>query len=150
MLLPASRVVLTSIILVLAAGCGGNDSADARSNQQVSTTSSERSSESGTYRSVEERRAALLNRIRSSDPRKETIERAMINEKNELGLILSRQTNLDDVPRLMKAMLTQMAEDFPGQDLAVVAYTPTDPPRTIGTARLDSRTRDMTYHSASE
>ena len=99
---------------------------------------------------MEERRAALLNRIRSSDPQKVTIERAIINERNELGLILSRQTNLDDMPRLMKAMLTQMAEDFPGQDLTAVAYSPTEPPRTIGTARLNLRTRDMTYDAASE
>lgn len=99
--------------------------------------------------SVEARRAALLNRIRAADPQKATIERALINENNELGLILSRQTNLDDVSRLMKAMLTQMAEEFPNQDLTVIAYTPTEPPRTIGTGRLNARTREMTYEPVS-
>lgn len=145
-----ARSVISTIILAVAAGCGGNESSDANSSRPSSTAPSARSAEARNLRSVEERRAALLNRIRSSDPQKVTIERAMINERNELGLILSRQTNLDDVPRLMKAMLTQMAEDFPGQDLTVVAYSPTEPPRTIGTARLNLRTRDMTYDSASE
>ena len=99
--------------------------------------------------SIEERRASLLNRIRSSDPDKAIIERAMINDQNELGLILSRKTNLDEVPKLMKAMLSQMAQDFPGQDLTVVAYTPTNPPHTIGTGRLNARTREMSYESNS-
>ena len=99
--------------------------------------------------SVEKRRAALLNRIRAADPQHATIERALINESNELGLILSRKTNLDDVPKLMRAMLTQMAEAFPGQDLSAIAYTPTDPPRAIGRARLNAQTRDMTYTPAS-
>lgn len=145
-----ARSVISTIILAVAAGCGGNESSDANSSRPSSTAPSARSAEAGNLRSVEERRAALLNRIRSSDPQKVTIERAIINERNELGLILSRQTNLDDMPRLMKAMLTQMAEDFPGQDLTAVAYSPTEPPRTIGTARLNLRTRDMTYDAASE
>jgi hypothetical protein len=45
-------------------------------------------------------------------------------------------------------MLTQMAREFPGEDLAVLAYTPSNPPRKIGTGRLDARTRDMTYTAA--
>lgn len=95
--------------------------------------------------SVEERRAELLNRIRAADPQQATIERALINEHNELGLIMNRQVNLDDIPKLMRPMLAQMAESFPNQDLTVIAYAPTNPPRRIGTARLNARTRDMTY-----
>ncbi|MEO6003829.1 MAG: hypothetical protein ABIS43_11790 [Opitutus sp.] len=95
--------------------------------------------------SVEERRATLLNRIRAADPQHATIERALINENNELGLILSRQANLDDIPKLMRAMLTQMADAFPEQDLTAIAYTPTNPPRTIGRGRLNAQTREMTY-----
>lgn len=98
--------------------------------------------------SATERRAQLLNRIRAADPRQETIERALLNEKNELGLVLSRQTNMDDVPKLMRAMLAEMDKSFPGQDQTVTAYTPTNPPQPIGTARLNARTRDMTYTPA--
>jgi len=38
-----------------------------------------------------------------------------------------------------------MAKEFPGQDLTVVAYAPSNPPMKIGTARLDARTRQMSY-----
>jgi hypothetical protein len=106
-------------------------------------------SEAGRTANIEERRADLLNRIRSADPQQATIQRALINERNELGLVLNRQTNLDDVPKLMKTMLAELDRSFPGQDHTVVAYTPTNPPRTIGTARLNARTRDMTYTPAS-
>ena len=36
-------------------------------------------------------------------------------------------------------MLTQMAREFPAQDLIVIAYTPSNPPLKVGIARLDSR-----------
>jgi hypothetical protein len=38
-----------------------------------------------------------------------------------------------------------MAKEFPGEDLTVVAYAPSEPPRKIGTAHLNARTRDMSY-----
>ena len=94
---------------------------------------------------VEQRRAELLNRIRAADPQQRTIQRALINEHNELGLIMNKQANLDDIPKLMKVMLSEMAESFPHQDLTAIAYAPTQPPMKIGTGRLNARTRDMTY-----
>ena len=90
----------------------------------------------------------FLNRIREADPQMRTIDRAMLNDQNELGLILDRSVEMDKIPALMKTMLTQMAGEFPGQDLTVLAYTPSNPPRKIGTARLDARSRDMTYTAA--
>lgn len=98
--------------------------------------------------SVKQRQADFLNRIRAADPSGRTIERAVINDQNELGLILDRSVQLDDIPKLMKSMLTQMAREFPGEDLTVIAYAPSNPPRKIGTGRLDARTRDMTYTPA--
>ena len=88
---------------------------------------------------------AFINRIRSADPQAQTIDRAMLNERNELGLVLDRSVEMDKVSGLMRAMLTQMAAEFPGEDLTVLAYAPSNPPRKIGTGRLNSRTRDMTY-----
>ena len=38
-----------------------------------------------------QRQLAFLNRIRDADPQQRTIERAMLNEQNELGLILDRK-----------------------------------------------------------
>ena len=98
--------------------------------------------------SPRQRQAAFLNRIREADPRFSTIERAVLNEHNELGLILNRSVQLDSIPALMRTMLTEMAREFPGQDLNVVAYAPTQPPAKIGTAHLDARTGRMTYHPA--
>jgi len=48
----------------------------------------------------------------------------------------------------MKTLLTQMAKAFPGQNLTVIAYAPSEPPLKIGTARLHARTRQMTYTPA--
>jgi hypothetical protein len=94
---------------------------------------------------LKQRQIAFLNRIRKTDPQHLTIERALFNDKNELGLILNRSVELDKISALMRSILGQMAREFPGQDLTVLAYTPSNPPRKIGTARLNARTRDMTY-----
>lgn len=94
---------------------------------------------------LKQRQAAFLRRLRGADPQHQTIERAVFNQQNELGLILNRSVDLDKIPALMRSVLIQMARAFPGQDLTVLAYAPSDPPRKIGTARLNARTRDMTY-----
>ncbi len=91
---------------------------------------------------------AFLNKIRAADPKQTTIDRALLNEDNELGLILDRSVEMDKIPALMRTMLTEMAREFPNQDLTVIAYAPSSPPKKIGTARLDARTRDMTYKPA--
>ena len=92
-----------------------------------------------------QRQLAFLNRIREADPQQRTIERAMLNEQNELGIILDGNVGMDRIPDLMRMMLTEMARQFPDQDLTVLAYAPSNPPRKIGTAHLDGRTREMSY-----
>ena len=92
-----------------------------------------------------QRQLAFLNRIRDADPQQRIIDRAMLNEQNELGLILDRNVEMNRIPDLMRTMLTQMAREFPGQNLTVLAYTPSNPPRKIGTGHLDGRTREMSY-----
>jgi len=94
---------------------------------------------------LKQRQIAFLNRIRKSDPQHRTIERALFNDQNDLGLILNRGVDLDKIPALMRTMLAQLAREFPDQDLTILAYTPSNPPRKIGTARFNARTRDMTY-----
>jgi hypothetical protein len=96
-------------------------------------------------RQVKQQQLAFLNRIREADPQQRTIERAMLNEQNELGIILDRNVGMDRIPDLMRMMLTEMAREFPGQDLTVLAYAPSNPPRKIGTAHLDGQTREMNY-----
>jgi hypothetical protein len=94
---------------------------------------------------LKQHQVAFLKRIRKADPQHSTIERAVFNQQNELGLILNRSVPMDKISALMRSMLVQMAREFPNQDLTVLAYTPSNPPRKIGTARLNARTRDMTY-----
>ncbi len=92
-----------------------------------------------------QRQMAFLNRIRQADPNVATIDRALLNEQNELGLVLDRRVQLDKIPALMRSTMTEMAREFPDQDLTVIAYSPSSPPRKIGTAHLNARTGDMTY-----
>jgi len=94
---------------------------------------------------LKQRQVDFLNRIRAADPQQRTIDRALLNEQNELGLILDRGVEMESIPALMRSMLGEMAREFPGQDLTVLAYAPSDPPRKIGTARLNAQTRDMSY-----
>ena len=93
-------------------------------------------------------RAEFLNRIRTADPQFQTIQKAMLNEQNELGIILNRNVDTDSIPALMRSLLTQMAKEFPGQDLNVIAYAPSNPPMKIGTGHFNARTREMTYTAA--
>jgi hypothetical protein len=99
----------------------------------------------GTQGDLKQHQIAFLKGIRKADPQHQTIERAVFNQQNELGLILNRSVPMDKISALMRSMLVQMAREFPNQDLTVLAYTPSNPPRKIGTARLNARTRDMTY-----
>ena len=92
-----------------------------------------------------QRQIAFLNRIRDADPQQRVIDRAMLNQQNELGLILDRSVEMNRIPDLMRTLLTQMAREFPEQDLTVIAYTPSSPPLKVGTAHLYSRTKEMNY-----
>ena len=99
-------------------------------------------------RALRQRQVAFLHQIRQADPRYQTIDKAVLNEQNELGVILNRHVDMDAVRPLMRTLLTQMAKAFPGHNLTVIAYAPTQPPMPIGTARLNARTRQMTYTPA--
>jgi hypothetical protein len=99
---------------------------------------------------LRQRQVAFLHQIRQADPRYQTIDKAVLNEQNELGVILNRHVDMDAVRPLMRMLLTQMAKAFPGHDLTVIAYAPTQPPMPIGTAKLYARTRQMTYTPVSQ
>src|SRR5690348_10167814 len=125
---------------LLLIGCG-----PAPSPQGASDPGSSRTSGAGAGISQRQRQIDFLNRIRQADPQYQTIQKAVLNESNQLGLVLSRDAELDAIPRLMRAALTEMAAEFPGQDLTVIAYAPANPPIRIGTGHLNAQTRAMTY-----
>jgi hypothetical protein len=133
----ARRFVLGCVGLLLV-GCGPGGSDAPRG-------SSDPAAAQGSGSSLRQRQADFLNRIRESDPQYQTIQKALLNENNELGLILSRGVQLDSIPALMRAMLTQMAKEFPGHDLTIIAYAPSQPPARIGSAHLDAHSNQMTY-----
>jgi hypothetical protein len=97
---------------------------------------------------LRQRQVEFLHRIRQADPRYQTIEKAVLNEQNELGVILNRQVEMDAMRPLMRTLLTQMAKAFPGHNLTIIAYAPTQPPMPLGTARFNARTRQMTFTPA--
>ena len=118
-----------------------------RSEPAVSPPQAQQSigSQPSTGPEFKQRQIAFLNRIRDADPQQRVIDRAMLNQQNELGLILDRSVEMNRIPDLMRTFLTQMAAEFPNQDLTVIAYTPSNPPLKVGTAHLDSRTKEMNY-----
>ena len=124
----------------LAAGCDQPTSAPPSTESESRPTTPPLATDN-----VKQRQADFLNRIRAADPQHQRIDRAMLNDQNELGMILDRTVEMDRVPDLMRSILTQMAREFPGEDLTVLAYTPSNPPHKIGTARLNAQTRDMSY-----
>ncbi|MDB6131813.1 MAG: hypothetical protein JWM59_56 [Verrucomicrobiales bacterium] len=140
------RTLSLMIPPLMAAGTFFLTGCDSRQAAAPPGTRVEESSPSrGQPQSAKAKQADFLNRIRAADPQGRTIDRALLNEQNELGLVLDRSVELDKIPALMRAMLTKMAAEFPGEDLTILTYTPSNPPRKIGTARLNARTRDMTY-----
>ncbi|MCE9519781.1 MAG: hypothetical protein K8R87_09550 [Verrucomicrobia bacterium] len=140
----SSRFYLASFLaagfLTLLTGCDQPPSATVSpSGERTRTTSTNEALD------LKQRQIAFLNRIREADPEGRTIDRALLNEQNELGLVLDRSVEMDKIPALMRIMLGKMATEFPGEDATVIVYTPSNPPHKIGTGRLNSRTRDMTY-----
>ena len=131
-------------IVLLCAGCGPQGVAPFGGSSPLSVQ--ERSADN--VSELRQQQIAFLHRIRQADPRYQTIEKAVLNEQNELGVILNRHVDMDAVRPLMRTLLTQMAKAFPRQNLTVIAYAPTQPPMPIGTARLNARTRQMTYTPA--
>lgn len=93
---------------------------------------------------------AFLKSLRAADPRRETIEQAVMNGDDSLGIVLARNIDLDDVPPLMQILLKQMAVLFPGKDLTIVAFGAANPPVQVGVALLDSASHQMIYIPAAE
>jgi hypothetical protein len=157
------KAFLGAVAALVVAGCSqqqgtapASEQGGAQSHERRSSVATpERSarlpdSQAGTEQSQEQAKLSFLKRIRDADPQYNTIERALMNERNELGIILSRNVSMDDIPTLMRSLLKQMAAEFPGENLTVIAYAPTEPPMAIGTGRLDASTREMTYTPAQQ
>lgn len=135
---PSSRFYLASFLatgILALTGCDQPPPTTAPSGGHPRTTSASNPQD------VKQRQMAFLNRIREADPQGRTIDRALLNEQNELGLVLDRSVEMDKIPALMRVMLGKMAAEFPGADATVIVYTPSNPPHKLGTGHLNARTR---------
>jgi hypothetical protein len=94
-----------------------------------------------------QRQWTYLNRIRQADTF-DAIDRTMVNEQNQLGVVLSPNLTPDKVPALMEKVMQEMARGFPGEDMTLSAYTPSRPPRKLGTVHLDGQSGKATYAPA--
>ena len=80
----------------------------------------------------------ILNRIRQDDSL--FIGRTLLNDQNQLGLVLDSTVAPDKVEGLMRKVMTQMAREFPKEDITVSVYGSSNPPRKLGTAQLNGQT----------
>jgi hypothetical protein len=86
-----------------------------------------------------------LNRIRQSDALNSAIDRTMLDEQKHLGVVLSSSVTPDKVPALMRTMMTEMAKEFPRENVTLNVYVSANPLRKMGTAHLDGQTGEVTY-----
>src|SRR4051794_20693970 len=118
-----STLLTVSLLSLVFSGCGQPNSSEPRGTAPP-PVQQERGYGQSTSRNTSGRQqqAVFLNELRQADPSHQTIEKAMLNENNELALILNRNVDTDQIPALMRSVLTRMAREFPGQDLTVIAY----------------------------
>jgi len=88
---------------------------------------------------------AYLDRIRQRDPFNSSIERTLLTEQSEPGLVLSTSITSEKVPAFMNDLMKEMAQKFPGQDVTLIVFASASPPRKIGTAHLNGQTGESTY-----
>ena len=91
-----------------------------------------------------QRHWTFLNRLRQNDPF-DVIDRTMVDEQNQLGVVLNSSVTPDKVPDLMKQVMKKMAAEFPDQDLTLSAYAPSNPLRKFGTIHLDGKSGEAVY-----
>lgn len=88
----------------------------------------------------------ILNRIRQDESL--LIGRTLLNEQNELGLVFDTSVTAEKIPDLMHRVMTEMARDFPHEDITVAAYGSATPPRPLGSAHLNGQTGEITFTPA--
>jgi hypothetical protein len=87
---PSARFFVASLLgaVLLLPGC------DAPPSPSVPSVERSRTAQPDNQQDLKQRQIAFLNRIREADPQGRTIERALLNEQNELGLVLDRTVEM--------------------------------------------------------
>ena len=86
-----------------------------------------------------------LNRIRQSDTLSTSIDRTLLDEQNHLGIVLFSSVTPENVPALLRQVMTGMAKEFPRADLTLDVFQGATPPKKLGTANLNGQTGEVTY-----
>lgn len=92
-----------------------------------------------------QRHWTFLNRIRQHDAFNSAIQRTLVNDQNELGVVLYSSVASDKVSDLMRKVMAEMAQEFPREDVTLAVYKAGTPPQKIGAAHLDGKTEEATY-----
>ena len=91
------------------------------------------------------RHLMFLNQIRQDDALSSLIHRTLLTDEKQLGVVLYSTVKPEAVAGFMRWALTEMAHEFPGEDISVLVYMTATPPRKIGEARLDGKTGEISY-----
>jgi hypothetical protein len=86
-----------------------------------------------------------LNRMRQTDAFSAVISRTLLEEQGQLGVVLYSSVPPDKVSALMRQLMSEMAKEFPKEDLTLSVYAASSPPHKIGTAHVDGKTSEATY-----
>ena len=92
-----------------------------------------------------QRHWTFLNRIRQDDAFDGIIDRTMLNEDNQIGVVLFSSVKPEQVSIVMNKVMTEMGQEFPHEEVTVAVYQVATPPKRIGTAHLDGQTEKATY-----
>ena len=145
----ASCTVAAALVAILGlSGCDRQDSTSATPQTQPKADSQNQTPaaalrEAGNGKSML-RQVIILNRLAKQDPAHFAIDRATITDQNEVGVNLSKSVEMDKVPDLMRSIVEKMAQEYPEEDVTIVAYA-SDPPHKVGKAHRDAKTKETSY-----
>ncbi|MGB8341540.1 MAG: hypothetical protein WCE51_08120 [Chthoniobacterales bacterium] len=86
-----------------------------------------------------------LNRIRQSDTLSTSIVRTLLDDQNHLGIVVFSSVTQENVPALMRQVMTEMAKEFPRADMTLDVFQSATPPKKLGTAKLNGQTGEVIY-----
>ena len=92
-----------------------------------------------------QRKWTHLNRIRQKDAFNTSIDRTLLDDQGQLGIVLYISVAPEKVPALVRDVMTEMAREFPQEDVTLGVYRSASPPQRLGTAHLDGKTGESTY-----
>jgi len=79
------------------------------------------------------------------DPQGQSYTNAVFNGENEIGIVVNPSLTTNSIVVMLRTFLSDMSMAFPGQDLAITALAPGNPPQEIGTSYFFARTNEVYF-----